>query len=47
MSIYPGKTAHATLGQFDLIIGSDILYERDHAQIVVGIDFAACNLLPK
>jgi predicted nicotinamide N-methyase len=25
---------HASLGQFDLIIGSDILYERDHAQLL-------------
>jgi len=28
------KKPHATLGQFDLIIGSDILYERDHAQML-------------
>ena len=25
---------HVTLGRFDLIIGSDILYERDHAQML-------------
>ncbi|MGH8105086.1 MAG: class I SAM-dependent methyltransferase [Arenimonas sp.] len=28
------KKPHATLGKFDLIIGSDILYERDHAQML-------------
>lgn len=28
----PWTVPDATLGQFDLIIGSDILYERDHAE---------------
>ena len=28
---------HATLGTFDLIIGSDILYERDHAQMLAEL----------
>lgn len=28
------KKPNATLGRFDLIIGSDILYERDHAQML-------------
>ncbi len=28
------KNPHATLGKFDLIIGSDIMYERDHAQML-------------
>ncbi|MEO6171475.1 MAG: SAM-dependent methyltransferase, partial [Arenimonas sp.] len=26
-----------TLGKFDLIIGSDILYERDHAQMLADL----------
>ncbi|MEO8001859.1 MAG: SAM-dependent methyltransferase, partial [Arenimonas sp.] len=30
----PWKKPHTTLGLFDLIIGSDILYERDHAQML-------------
>ncbi len=28
---------HTTLGKFDLIIGSDILYERDHAQMLSAL----------
>jgi len=31
------KKPHATLGLFDLIIGSDILYERDHAQMLAEL----------
>ena len=31
------KIPHATLGRFDLIIGSDILYERDHAQMLTEL----------
>ena len=28
------NTPHTSLGRFDLIIGSDILYERDHADML-------------
>lgn len=31
------KIPNTTLGQFDLIIGSDILYERDHAQMLAEL----------
>jgi hypothetical protein len=30
----PWAVPDATLGRFDLIIGSDILYERDHAALL-------------
>lgn len=33
----PWATPDPTLGQFDLIIGSDILYERDHAALLAQV----------
>jgi predicted nicotinamide N-methyase len=30
------ETNHPTLGQFDLIVGSDVLYEPNHAQLLQG-----------
>lgn len=33
----PWEIPDATLGRFDLIIGSDILYERGHAELLAGI----------
>jgi len=33
----PWATPDATLGHFDLIIGSDILYERDHAALLAQV----------
>lgn len=33
----PWETPDATLGLFDLIIGSDILYERNHAQLLSAL----------
>ena len=33
----PWSPPHENLGHFDLIIGSDILYERDHASLLAGL----------
>ena len=33
----PWATPDATLGHFDLVIGSDILYERDHAALLAQV----------
>lgn len=33
----PWADADATLGHFDMIIGSDVLYERGHAELLAGI----------
>lgn len=33
----PWEIPDSTLGRFDLIIGSDILYERGHAELLAGI----------
>ena len=39
----PWVTPDATLGSFDLIIGSDILYERDHAAQVAAMMLRHAN----
>ena len=33
----PWATTHPTLGRFDLIIGSDVLYERDHCILLAAL----------
>lgn len=33
----PWAVANTTLGRFDLIIGSDVLYERDHAALLAAM----------
>jgi predicted nicotinamide N-methyase len=33
----PWNSKTSTLGSFDVIIGSDILYERDHAAVLAGL----------